>query len=304
VKDLVIEFGGALSGEHGDGMLRAEFNRELFGETLYEAFREVKRTFDPHGLLNPGKIVDAPPMDTHLRYGPGYRVAVALRTHFRFRDTGGMAGAAELCNGNGLCRKTAGGTMCPSYMVTRDEQHSTRGRANALRMVLAGALPPEELTSARMREVMDLCLECKGCTGECPSRVNMTRLKSEWLAHYYAANGMPLRARLFGNIHRLNRLGSALAPLSNAALWLPGAGLLLEKLLGISRHRRLPAFAREPFHRWFARHARRKTGDRGQETGSRVSGLGSSCFPTPSPTTTSRRWRRRRCGCWRPPATA
>src|SRR5215212_3445943 len=159
VKDLVLEFGGALSGEHGDGRLRSEFNRELFGDTLYEAFRDLKRTFDPHGLLNPGTIVDAAPMDTNLRYGAGYRVTVPLETHFRFADTGGFAGAAELCNGNGLCRKI-GGTMCPSYMVTRDEEHSTRGRANALRMVLSGALPPHELFGERMREAMDLCVEC------------------------------------------------------------------------------------------------------------------------------------------------
>ncbi len=254
IKDLVLEFGGALSGEHGDGMLRAEFNRELFGDTLYEAFREIKRSFDPHGLLNPGKIVDAPPLDTHLRYGPDYRVAIPLATHFRFADTGGFAGAAELCNGNGLCRKTGGGTMCPSYMVTRDEQHSTRGRANALRMVLSGALPPQELAGERMREAMDLCIECKGCTAECPSRVNMTRLKAEWLAHVYAEHGVPLRARLFGHIRLINQIGSALAPLANRALNLPGAGWLNERLLGISRRRRLPQFAREPFHAWFWRH--------------------------------------------------
>lgn len=256
IRDLVLEFGGALSGEHGDGMLRAEFNRALFGDALYEAFREVKRTFDPRGLLNPGKIVDAPPMDTQLRYGPGYRVRIPLETHFRFADTSGMAGAAELCNGNGLCRKTASGTMCPSYMVTRDEQHSTRGRANALRMVLSGALPPAELTGERMHAVMDLCLECKGCTGECPSRVNMTRLKSEWLTHYHAEHGVSLRTRLFANIRQLNRLGSALAPLANVLLALPGVPVLQERLLGISRHRRLPTFARVPFHTWFARRQR------------------------------------------------
>lgn len=254
VKDLVVEFGGALSGEHGDGIARSEFNRELFGTQLYDAFRDIKQTFDPHNLLNPGKIVDAPPMDSRLRYGAGYRVTIPIETHFRFRDSGDFAGAAELCNGNGLCRKTASGTMCPSYMVTRDEEHSTRGRANALRMVLSGALPPAELTSKRMYEVMDLCIECKGCTGECPSRVNMTRLKAEWLSHYHAANGTPVRARLFGAIHQLNRIGSACAPFSNWALGIKGMNLLTEKLLGISRHRRLPRFAAEPLHTWFRRH--------------------------------------------------
>lgn len=251
IKDLVIEFGGALSGEHGDGMLRAEFNRELFGETLYEAFREIKHTFDPYDIFNPGKIVDAPLMDHYLRYGEQYH-PIQLHTHFRFNDTGGMVGAVELCNGNGLCRKVAGGTMCPSYMVTRDEEHSTRGRANALRMVFSGALPLDALTSARMKEVMDLCLECKGCTGECPSRVNMTRLKSEWLSIYYEQHGIPLRSRLFGNIRKINELGSRLAPLANRLLALPFVPLLQERLIGVSRYRRLPPFAPQPFHRWFA----------------------------------------------------
>jgi FAD/FMN-containing dehydrogenase/Fe-S oxidoreductase len=250
IKDLVIEFGGALSGEHGDGMLRAEFNRELFGDTLYEAFREIKHTFDPYDILNPGKIVEAPPMDASLRYGASYH-PIQLHTHFRFSDTGGIVGAVELCNGNGLCRKVAGGTMCPSYMVTRDEEHSTRGRANALRMVFSGALPLDALTSARMKEVMDLCLECKGCTGECPSRVNMTRLKSEWLSIYYDRHGIPLRSRLFGSIRTINELGSRIAPLANRALALPFVPWLTERLIGVSRHRRLPPFADQPFHRWF-----------------------------------------------------
>jgi Fe-S oxidoreductase len=240
-------------------MLRAEFNRMLFGDTLYEAFREIKRTFDPHGLLNPGKIVDAPRMDTNLRYGASYHTHIPLQTHFGFADTGGLAGAVELCNGNGLCRKTATGTMCPSYMVTRDESHSTRGRANALRMVFSGALEPSELTSQRMYEVMELCIECKGCTGECPSRVNMTRIKSEWLSHYYATNGTPLRTRIFGHIHLINRLGSLFAPLANALLRLPFVPQLQEKLLGISRHRRLPGFVREPIHVWFRKRDKTRT---------------------------------------------
>ncbi|KAB8141022.1 FAD-binding protein [Chloroflexia bacterium SDU3-3] len=252
VRDLVIEYGGSLSGEHGDGMLRGEFVRDMYGPQLYEAFRELKRTFDPKNILNPGKIVDAPKMDSNLRYGGGYHT-IPLETHFRFADAGGMAGAAELCNGNGLCRKTASGTMCPSYMVTRDERHSTRGRANALRMVLSGALPEAELTSPRMKDVMDLCLECKGCTGECPSRVNMTRLKSEWLSRYYREHGVPLRTWLFGHINLLSRLAAPVAPLVNWGMGLPFAGLLAERLLGISRHRRLPAFASAPFAPAFRR---------------------------------------------------
>ena len=253
IRDLVIEYGGALSGEHGDGMLRAEFNRMLFGDTLYAAFGEIKRTFDPDNRLNPGKIVAAPPMDTNLRYGSDYQATVPFTTHYRFDDTSGFAGAIELCNGNGLCRKTTGGTMCPSYMVTRDEEHSTRGRANALRMVLSGALDPALLTSERIHQTMDLCIECKGCTAECPSRVNMTRLKSEWLAHYHAEHGVPLRSRIFGNIHRINRWGSAFAPLSNIVGQLPGLSIATERVLGISRHRTLPRWER-PFRRWWDRH--------------------------------------------------
>ncbi len=254
IRDLALEYGGAVSGEHGDGLLRSEHNERVFGPRLYQAFRDLKRTFDPDGLLNPGKIVDAPRLDENLRYVPPRGTPVALRAHFAFRDTGGMLGAAELCNGNGACRKTDGGTMCPSYMVTRDEEHSTRGRANALRLALGGALSEGDLWSERMHAVLDLCIECKGCTAERPSRVNMTRLKSEWLAQYYGRRGTPLRAWVFGNIRTLNRLGSLTAPLSNWAVRMPGAGLVAERLLGVSRHRPLPRFARTSFARWFERH--------------------------------------------------
>jgi len=254
VRNLVLEYGGALSGEHGDGLLRSEHQPVVFGAELYEVFRAIKRTFDPQGLFNPGKIVDAPPMDHHLRYVPTRGTPIPLRTHFAFRDADGMLGAAELCNGNGACRKTDKGTMCPSYMVTRDEEHSTRGRANALRLALGGALPPNELWSDRMHEVLDLCVECKGCTAECPSGVNMTRLKSEWLAHYYEHQGTPLRARLFGHIRHINRIGAQFAPLANWALQLPGIAQLNEQLLGISRHRPLPRFAHTTFNQWFAAH--------------------------------------------------
>lgn len=270
IRDLVLEFGGALSGEHGDGLVRSEFNRVLFGETLYEAFREIKRTFDPRGMLNPGKIVDASPMDRNLRYGAQYRT-IPLTTHFRFADTGGMAGAVELCNGNGLCRKTGGGTMCPSYMVTRAEEDSTRGRANALRMAFSGALPPAALTSERMRQVMDLCLECKGCTGECPSNVNMTRLKAEWLSRYHAEHGVSLRTWLFGHIHTLSRLGSAFAPLVNDVLRIPGVSWLAAHAIGVSRNRRLPTFASQPFHRWFMR---REGGKQARNKATREQALG------------------------------
>jgi FAD/FMN-containing dehydrogenase/Fe-S oxidoreductase len=262
IRDLVLRYGGALSGEHGDGMLRGEFNPQMFGPRLYGAFRRVKQLFDPAGLLNPGKIVDAPPMDQQLRARPLAPIALTLETRFKFGDTGGMAAAVEMCNGNGLCRKLSSGTMCPSYMVTRDEAHSTRGRANALRMVFSGALPPEALTSTRMKAVMDLCLSCKGCTGECPSRVDMTRLKAEWLAQYHQVHGVPLRSRVFGHVRQINQVGSAIAPLANWLLRAPGVAWFQERVLGIARQRTLPAFAATPFHRWFARRSADVPADR------------------------------------------
>ncbi|HEU5395050.1 MAG TPA: anaerobic glycerol-3-phosphate dehydrogenase subunit C, partial [Candidatus Methylomirabilis sp.] len=251
VSDLVLEFGGAMSAEHGDGLARSCWNEKMFGPTLYKAFQEVKGAFDPHGMMNPGKIVNAPPMTENLRYGPRYR-ARQVRTHFSFGREGGFDRAVELCNGAGVCKKKLEGTMCPSYMVTREEEHSTRGRANALRAALSGHLPAEALTSHRMYEVLDLCLECKGCKAECPSNVDMAKLKYEFLAHYYAAHGTPLRARLFGHIAALSRLGCALAPVSNWMLASAPARFALERLVGVDRRRRLPPFARPTFARWFA----------------------------------------------------
>src|SRR5919198_3194940 len=253
ISDLVMEFGGAMSGEHGDGLARSHWNKKLFGPQLYSAFRDVKRAFDPLNVMNPGKIVNAPAMTENLRYGPAYKT-IELNTHFSFEKEGGFASAAERCIGVGACRKTLDGTMCPSYMVTLEEEHSTRGRANALREALSGRLPKEELTSPRMYEVLDLCLECKGCKAECPINVDMAKLKYEFLAHYHEAHGTPLRARLFANIERLNQVGCALAPLSTAAANLGVSRWLLEKIVGIDRRRSLPPFAPQTFERWFRRH--------------------------------------------------
>jgi len=251
VCDLVLEFGGAMSAEHGDGLARSCWNEKMFGPTLYKAFQEVKAAFDPHGTMNPGKIVNAPPMTENLRYGPRYR-ARQVKTYFSFAREGGFDRAVELCNGAGVCKKKLEGTMCPSYMVTREEEHSTRGRANALRAAITGHLPADALTSRRMYEVLDLCLECKGCKAECPSNVDLAKLKYEFLAHYYAAHGTPLRARLFGHIALLSRLGCALAPLSNWVLGSAPARFALEKIAGVDRRRRLPPFARPTFEQWFA----------------------------------------------------
>jgi FAD/FMN-containing dehydrogenase/Fe-S oxidoreductase len=252
ISDLVLEFGGAMSGEHGDGLARSHLNKKLFGPQLYRAFQEVKRAFDPFNLMNPGKIVEAPPMTENLRYDPGYRT-VELKTHFSFAKEGGFARAVERCTGVGECRKKLDGTMCPSYMATLEEEHSTRGRANALRAALSGRLPAAELTSPRMYEVLDLCLECKACKAECPINVDMAKLKYEFLAHYYEAHGTPLRARLFAHIERLNQVGSAFAPLSTALVNLGITRWLMEKLVGIDRRRSLPPFARPTFAAWFRR---------------------------------------------------
>ncbi len=259
---LVLEFGGALSGEHGDGRARSPFNATLYGPRLYDAFRQVKRAFDPKGLLNPGNIVDAPPMTEHLRYGSAYQTWEP-ETLLDFSGQGGFAAAVEMCNGIGVCRKKLEGTMCPSYMATLDEEHSTRGRANALRAVLSGKVPSSEFAGRRLYEVLDLCLECKACKAECPANVDMAKLKYEFLAHYYRANGLPLRNRLFGRIHRLARLGSALAPLSNVLARAAVTRWLLERVAGIDRRRPLPAFAAASFTTWFARHRPEGTAERG-----------------------------------------
>ncbi len=262
ISDLVLEFGGAFSGEHGDGLARSHFNEKLFGPELYGAFRQVKQAFDPKNLMNPGKIVDAPPMTESLRTGPSYKTWQP-ETILDFGNQGGFAAAVEMCSGMGVCRKKLGGTMCPSYMATLEEEHSTRGRANALRAVLSGKVPKEDFAGRRLYDVLDLCLECKACKAECPSNVDMAKLKYEFLFHYYRVNGLPLRNRLFGRIETINRWGSRLAPLSN---WLMNSRphrWLLEQLAGVDRRRPLPTFARESFERWFGRRPAEGTGQRG-----------------------------------------
>ncbi len=250
VSDLVLEFGGAMSGEHGDGLVRSVWNEKMFGPQLYKAFREVKAAFDPQGIMNPGKIVDSAPMTENLRYTPQYRTA-DLATGFGYSSEGGFASAIEMCNGQGACRKVLSGTMCPSYMATRDEEHSTRGRANALRAAMSGALPVDSLTSKRLYDVMDLCLGCKGCKAECPSNVDMAKLKYEFLDRYHKVNGYPLRNRMFGSISTLGKMGSFMAPLSNWIMESESGKDLLERYAGIDRRRQMPSFASQTFAQWF-----------------------------------------------------
>ncbi len=261
VADLVLEFGGALSGEHGDGLVRSPFMRQMFGPVLYEAFREIKRTFDPVGILNPGKIVDAPPMTTNLRFGAGYKTP-APEAWFDYSEYGGLGGAVEMCSGVGACRKKLAGTMCPSYMATREESASTRGRANTLRMAMTGKLGESGLGDEGVFEVLDLCLECRACKAECPVGVDMARFKSEFLADYWKRHGTPLRARALGNVHKLSRWGSRFAPVAN---WI-SASLPVrwgnEKLLGLDRRRIPPAWKRQTFERWVAQNPRPRLGAR------------------------------------------
>ena len=249
VSDLVLEFGGSMSGEHGDGRARSVWNEKMFGSQIYDAFRQVKRAFDPAGTMNPGNIVDSPPMTENLKIGPSYR-PLEVTTGFRFAKEGSFAHAIEMCNGQGACRKLTG-TMCPSYMVTRDEEHSTRGRANALRSAMSGALPVDSLTGERLREVLDLCLECKGCKAECPSNVDMAKLKYEFSYRYHKAKGYPLRNRMLANVSQLGKLGSFFAPLSNWSLGMGAFKELAESMVGIDRRRSLPPFATQTFSQWF-----------------------------------------------------
>ncbi|MCZ2114879.1 MAG: FAD-binding protein [Anaerolineae bacterium] len=296
---LVAGYGGALSSEHGDGRSRSWLNEAFYGPALYGLFRQVKGIFDPGNRLNPGIIVDAAPMTEAMRalpYAAGashsdfsdypadspiFRVAnldaseappngefaaPAVRRPAESIPLGPVAGvsdgfvrAVEMCNGAGVCRKRTGGTMCPSFMVTREEEHSTRGRANALRAAMSGILPVSELTSPRMYGVMDLCISCKACKAECPSGVDMARIKTEFLARYYEVHGTPLRARFFAHSGTLNRLGSGWrAPLTNLLLQSRPGHDLAARLLKLAPERRLPRMARMTFSAWWRR--RRRSG--------------------------------------------
>ena len=238
VCQLVLDSGGSMSGEHGDGLARSYLNPALFGERLYRAFQEVKTAFDPERRMNPGKVVDGPPPTDNLRLGASYHT-LPIATTFSYRE-GSLARAAEMCNGAGVCRKTQTGTMCPSFMATGDEEHSTRGRANALRLALSGKLPAAELTGRRMFETFALCLECKGCKAECPSNVDVAKLKMEFLQHYYQHNSRPLGARLMAHAAALNRVGSALRAAFESGRPAPRRGLAGRKTLG---HRSPPPTA-------------------------------------------------------------
>ena len=242
---------GSYSGEHGDGMARSEFLEPLYGPRIMAAFAEIKRAFDPDGIMNPGKIVNPYPMTANLRYGADYVACEPPETVFDYSPWGSLSGLVEMCNGLGQCRKTLVGTMCPSYIATLDELHTTRARANALRIALSGQLAGQSWTGPAVKEAMDLCLGCKACKTECPTGLDMARIKIEFLHACHQLDGVPLRTRLYGAMDLLSRWGSRFAPVSN---WLGRNRMtrwLNEKLLGISAKHTPPAFARQSFPQWF-----------------------------------------------------
>ncbi|MCB0531391.1 MAG: FAD-binding protein [Saprospiraceae bacterium] len=249
---LVKKYRGSLSGEHGDGRVRAEFIPLMIGEKNYALLRQIKKTWDPNGIFNPGKITDAPPMNTALRYEAN-QPDRPFDTVLEFSD--GILRAAEKCNGSGDCRKLdfAGGTMCPSYRATRREKDTTRARANALREFLTHSQQPNPFSHSELYDVMDLCLSCKACASECPSNVDMASMKAEFLHQYYRAHGVPFRARVFGHIAGLNRLASAVPALSNFFMKNAITGGLLKRVLGVAPQRSLPPLHRVSLRRWFDR---------------------------------------------------
>ncbi len=264
--DIVSDVGGVQSGEHGDGLSRSEFNSRIFGPKITQAFREIKQAFDPHNLLNPGKVITVSEeetgfgkLDKDLRYGPHYR-ARSFATCFAYNQEVDFAHAVEMCNGAALCRKD-NGWMCPSFQATRNERDSTRGRANALRAALSGSLPESELTSREMYEVLDLCMECKSCKAECASGVDMARIKAEFLHNYQSVHGVPLRSRFFGEIGLFLHLIQPFAGIVNFFLHRTAFRWLLDKTLGITRYRSLPTISSRSFRRWFAEHTTRAEGD-------------------------------------------
>lgn len=252
IAHLVKEYKGSLSGEHGDGRLRGEYIPFMIGEKNYQHCKDLKNTWDPKGIFNPGKIIDTPAMNTFLRYMPGYKTP-KFDTAFSFSKDKGMLRAAEKCNGSGDCRKTelSGGTMCPSYMATREEKHTTRARANILREVLSDPTQKNPFQNEEIKEVMDLCISCKGCKTECPSNVDMAKLKAEYTHQNYKANGAPLRAKLFANVTRTNQLASMAPRLYNFFMKNPISSAIAKKLMGVAKERNMPLLQGTTLAKWY-----------------------------------------------------
>lgn len=251
VVTLVKKYNGSLSGEHGDGRLRTPFIPYLLGDKNYELIKRVKTVFDPNNVLNPGKIVDAPPMDEFLRYEPG-QITPQIDTYFDFSKDLGILRSIEKCNGSGDCRKShlIDGAMCPSYQATRDERNTTRARANTLREFLGKPNGKNQFDHPEIYEILDLCLSCKACKRECPSNVDMAKLKGEFLQHWYDAHGVPFRSRLIANITVLNKIGSFWPALTNMFLRNKGFSKLFKKFSGFAPDRSLPAISSTSTQKW------------------------------------------------------
>jgi Fe-S oxidoreductase len=263
--DLVLSYGGSLSGEHGDGQARGALLGKMYGPELLGAFRDFKRIWDPAWRMNPGKVVDADPPTADLRLGPEVHLP-EVRTHFRFPNDGGsFAHAAQRCVGVGKCRKTDGGTMCPSYMVVGEEKHTTRGRAHLLFEMLVGDPVSRGWGDEAVKESLDLCLSCKGCKSECPVDVDIATYRSEFMSHYYEEHRRPLAAYAFGHIDRWARLAALAPDVANLTTQLPLVGAAVKRLLRIAPERRIPAFAPRTFRDWWD-----SRGERARRAGTRV----------------------------------
>jgi FAD/FMN-containing dehydrogenase/Fe-S oxidoreductase len=254
VTDLVLEYDGSVSGEHGDGRARTQWNEKLYGEAVVDLFRDLKTALDPDWLLNPGQVCGDLDMTDDLRFSPSYDLDLGFEPTLEWDTENGMQGMVELCHGCGGCRgaqETAGGVMCPTYRAAHEEVTSTRGRANLLRQAMSGDLPGDPTGDEFATEVLDLCIGCKGCARDCPSEVDMAKLKAEIAHQRHQRDGSSRRDRLFANVHRLSAWGSRLAPVSNWLAALPGADRVGEALFGIASERDLPRFSSQSFEAWF-----------------------------------------------------
>ncbi|ELY96827.1 FAD-binding and (Fe-S)-binding domain-containing protein [Natrialba taiwanensis] len=277
VTDMVVEFGGSVSGEHGDGHARTQWNRKLYGNDLWQAFRDLKTAFDPDWLLNPGNVCGDHDMTEHLRYDDAYEYDAGFEPSMNWNNENGMQGMVELCHGCGGCRgsqETTGGVMCPTYRAADEEITATRGRANLLRQAMSGDLPDDPTDDEFAEEVLDLCIGCKGCKRDCPSGVDVAKLKTEVMHERHRKHGASLRDRLFANFDTLAAVGSAMAPVSNLLNSLPGSGAIAEKTIGIASDRSLPAFSRETLQDWFEKRGGEAASKKRAERASRADTAG------------------------------
>lgn len=263
IATLVKKYNGSLSGEHGDGRLRGEFLPQMIGKHNYELVKQVKRIWDPQNIFNPNKIVDTPPMDTFLRYQKDQKTP-EFDTQFDFSSTDGILRTAELCNGSGDCRKSelSGGTMCPSYMATRDEKDTTRARANILREILTNSTDKNPFVNEEIKEVMDLCLSCKGCSSECPSNVDMAKLKAEWQHQYYKEKGIPARAKRIANFSKSMKLASKLPWAYDLVFSNNFTGGIAKSIAGFAKARSMPELARQPLAKWLTNEFKAEVSDK------------------------------------------